>query len=736
MTIATNNRICPHCFQRTEHARCPKDGYETVLAPDERSSWSLEPGTNFANKYRVHAQVRRSSAGSRYRATRLDNGEDVALTVLDPWLFRGDGVGARFEEIGDALGSVRHENLVGVSEFGSCGDVIRYWTSEWFDGRVLAEVIDGFEDAESLPEEEVIAYGTQLFRALEALHRSGFVHGNVNPANVMVRHEKLKIDEVGLAAIVNGPNSSSRPERIGEPRYMSPEVARGINVTGAADVYNVGLLLYELLTGRHPFREPSSGDYLIAHAVKAPPWPMVDGIKVRGRLPDLIMACLEKKPEKRPASASLALNQLERAQVQQELSSASLPAISAKLSAVPELSDSALMLDAEATSPVPTEVRFAEPAPTPAPVAVAPAAAPAAAIVAAPIQTPAAPMERVGAAPVAAAANKSSLTKWLLAATLLLATAVIVLIATRPDGSNEDVVTDVQPKPPVAAVVTPATAPVTATASPEPVKAPVARVIVPRELLEREMPQEGKKAPAAASATQAPAAQPNSVVASSTTHTVAPIILPADPPPGRVSRSSTPPPARKKRRRRAQRPAVSQKDDAYDPSKARTGSSTGASSTTAKSTATTAKTTATKPSTGVSVTPVTTDTERAGATVAKAAPSSSKSSVTTKPGAVEAKSSASGDSSGTPSTQAKPTATSFKRTVRVESTPSGASVYLDKKVVGTTPTPVTWTDPNKRVIVELRRTGFKPYKLQLSHRTKTRHSVTLKSATGAAPTVP
>jgi len=311
-------RICPQCGTETTAATCRHDGFGTVDAARYRKSDPTQLiGTLFQDRYRVDAVLGSGGMGSVFRATQVRVGRQVALKVINAELAYDLAVVARFQREGRAIASLIHPNIVQVYDFGQTDDGQLFMAMELVAGHTLAHLI---QNEAPLDPSRVVHIGGQIFDALAEAHERGVVHRDLKPDNIFVtdtgrRRDSVKILDFGVAKIVNEPQTDSmvtaRGAILGSPRYMAPEQARGKGVTGHADLYAVGGILYELLTGRPVFNEPSPADYLIAHAVKLPGLPEAGGRELQGPLVDLIMRCLEKKPWNRPDGAAKALEMIE-----------------------------------------------------------------------------------------------------------------------------------------------------------------------------------------------------------------------------------------------------------------------------------------------------------------------------------------------------------------------------------------------------------------------------------------
>jgi eukaryotic-like serine/threonine-protein kinase len=213
----------------------------------------------------------------------VELGRHVALKRLAENLSRDPDLRARFLREGRISARLSHANVVKVFDVGEL-DGQPYIAMEHVDGESLADLL---EHRGRLPADEVAQLGRQAARALAAAHASGLVHRDVKPHNLLLRRDGLlKLGDFGIAVGLEGTRLTMAGTVLGTEAYLSPEQARGEEVTAAADVYALGLVLVELLTGA-PDRSPS---------LAGVPRPLADAIH----------ACLERDPRRRPAAAELA----------------------------------------------------------------------------------------------------------------------------------------------------------------------------------------------------------------------------------------------------------------------------------------------------------------------------------------------------------------------------------------------------------------------------------------------
>ena len=224
----------------------------------------------------------------------------VALKRLAENLSRDEELRARFLREGRLAARLAHPNVVRIFDVGE-DDGRPFIAMEYVDGETLAELV---ARSGPLPAHEVAALCVQICRALAAAHEAGLVHRDVKPQNLLLGTNRLlKLGDFGIALGLGGTRLTTAGTVLGTAAYLAPEQARGEEVTAAADVYGVGAVLYELLTGRPP-RAPASFADLAEPMEIAPP----DGAPPA--LARIVMRCLAADPAARPSSAAALAHEL------------------------------------------------------------------------------------------------------------------------------------------------------------------------------------------------------------------------------------------------------------------------------------------------------------------------------------------------------------------------------------------------------------------------------------------
>src|SRR5262252_5164993 len=261
---------------------------------------TLAAGTRLG-PYEVLSQVGAGGMGEVYKArdTRLDR--TVAVKVLPRMAADGPDSAdalARFEREARAVAALSHPNILAIHDFGREGDVA-YCVTELLEGESLRQRLD----AGAIPPRKAVEYAQQIARGLAAAHDRGIVHRDLKPDNVyLTRDGIVKILDFGLARQNLRTGSSSGPQSltasgtvVGTPGYMSPEQIRGKAVDARSDLFALGVILYEMLTGKRAFQRESPVETMMSVLQDDPS--LTAGRGVPAVLATIVAHCLEKSPE-------------------------------------------------------------------------------------------------------------------------------------------------------------------------------------------------------------------------------------------------------------------------------------------------------------------------------------------------------------------------------------------------------------------------------------------------------
>lgn len=250
-----------------------------------------EPGDLLDARYRLGPRLGTGGMGAVYRAEQLSIGRSVAIKLLHE-TGKDDGY-RRFVEEARSASALQHPHIVEVYDFGRADDGTPYLVMELVDGRPLSTLLA----ERALGRRDALTVALQVWTALQAAHALGIVHADVKPANIMVG-ERVGVGVVAKLVDFGIARSATSDDRriVGSPRYMAPEQFRGHAVDGRADIYALGVVLHEMVTGRPPFEAPTPAEYARAHLEQTP------GDLPDDALGDLVRQCLSKHPWQRPTT--------------------------------------------------------------------------------------------------------------------------------------------------------------------------------------------------------------------------------------------------------------------------------------------------------------------------------------------------------------------------------------------------------------------------------------------------
>jgi serine/threonine protein kinase len=237
---------------------------------------------------------------------------------MHPRLVEDESARIRFEREAKALGRLQHLNAVAVTDFGKTADGFVYIVMELLDGRTLRDIL-----AREAPLEvaRAVSLMLQATAAVAAAHEAGIIHRDLKPANILVTQSTdvpsiVKVLDFGIAKLAAETLDDDHMAltqlgtMLGTPRYMSPEQCDGLELTPAADVYSLGVILYEMLTGMTPFSGPTPLAIALKQSTEFPRPPREIVSSIPEDLERLILHTLEKRPEDRPANAAALRHEL------------------------------------------------------------------------------------------------------------------------------------------------------------------------------------------------------------------------------------------------------------------------------------------------------------------------------------------------------------------------------------------------------------------------------------------
>ncbi|HRQ40646.1 MAG TPA: protein kinase [Chloroflexota bacterium] len=256
-------------------------------------------------RYQLLERVGSGGMAVVYKAQDLALGRIVAIKMLQESLTSDEGFLRRFQREAHAAANLTHPNIVTVHDIGQDGH--RYYiVMEYVDGRTLKQLIRQYAaDGRLMPVNRVLDLTVQICNGVGYAHRANLVHCDVKPQNILVtRDEQVKVADFGIARAMSQATQQLTTDQVwGTPQYFSPEQAAGEIPTPASDVYAIGILMFEMLTGRLPFQAESHTALALKHIQEPPPAVTVYNPTVPRQLEQIINKLLAKEPAGRYRTA-------------------------------------------------------------------------------------------------------------------------------------------------------------------------------------------------------------------------------------------------------------------------------------------------------------------------------------------------------------------------------------------------------------------------------------------------
>ena len=298
---------CPTCQNeyKDQLLYCPFDGEQLLVKPEEDRLL----GTVLDNKYRIDEKIGQGGMGKVYRATHIHMDTVVAVKVLHAELASDHIALERFRREARAAAQLHHPNVVAVTDFGvTLDNSTAYLVMEFLQGADLRESI---KQKKRMEYQDTFFILQQVCSALEEAHAKGIVHRDLKPDNIWLVKgtdsiEQVKVLDFGIAKLKTTTDMIKLTQQgiiVGTPHYMSPEQCRGEELDARSDIYSLGVIVYEMLTGQVPFQAPTPVGVVIKHASERPHPLHYLRAEIPWQIEEIVLRSLEKKREDRQDSA-------------------------------------------------------------------------------------------------------------------------------------------------------------------------------------------------------------------------------------------------------------------------------------------------------------------------------------------------------------------------------------------------------------------------------------------------
>jgi serine/threonine protein kinase len=308
--MAAERKIAAADFARTDSAVTARmdSGSRPGIDPVDDS----QLGTVFGGQYRIEERMGAGGMGAVYRGTQLSVDRPVAIKVIAPEIEQNAQHVQRFRREAEALAKLQHPNTVHLLDFGVTDEGRLYMVMELLSGMDLEAQLAAHGPVELVPALRIVR---QISRSLSEAHALGVIHRDLKPSNVFLSHVEggdtfVKVMDFGVAGFMREQDDRSvltlKGTVLGTAAYMSPEQAQGFPVDARADLYSLGVVLFEMLTGRPPFQANSAVSLLIAHVSEDPPRiaDVCSDLPESAAVQALLDELLAKEPERRLSSAT------------------------------------------------------------------------------------------------------------------------------------------------------------------------------------------------------------------------------------------------------------------------------------------------------------------------------------------------------------------------------------------------------------------------------------------------
>jgi serine/threonine protein kinase len=308
--VSDSKRFCDKCSAKFESPLASiaigSGGAQSPATVSPFSASGALTGRTLDEKYYLESKLGVGGMGTVYRASRLLIGDWVAVKVLHQYQMADPRAVERFRREAQIATRLKHPNAVTVYDFGVSREGLNYLVMDLAEGESLGSLI---ERQGPMPETEAAEIVRQVCAALDEAHRQGVVHRDIKPDNIIVHKtpDGLQVKVLDFGAAASRDTTGDRLTRtgaiVGTPHYMSPEHCLGEELDGRSDIYSLGVVLFEMLTGIVPFDSPTPTAIVIKHVNDPPPPPRMLNPNISPAVEEIALRALEKRRDARPQAA-------------------------------------------------------------------------------------------------------------------------------------------------------------------------------------------------------------------------------------------------------------------------------------------------------------------------------------------------------------------------------------------------------------------------------------------------